>query len=65
MEALESLARIFNSQADWITLVRILERQMPLAEEPGRAADIGLQRAQIFDEQLHDTDAGGAARWNS
>ena len=60
-EALESLARISNSQADWITLVRILERQMPLAEEPGRAADIGLQRAQIFDEQLHDTDAAALA----
>ena len=40
-EALDSLARIYNSQADWTTLVRIMERQMPLAEEPGRAADIG------------------------
>ncbi len=60
VEALESLARIFNSQADWISLVRIMERQMPLAE-PGRAADIGLQRAQIFQEQLHDTDAAALA----
>jgi len=60
-EALDSLARIFNSQADWNSLVRIMERQMPLAEEPGRAADIGLQRAQIFDEQLHDADQAALA----
>src|SRR5262245_24494689 len=60
-EALDSLARIFNSQADWQSLVRIMERQMPLADEPGRAADIGLQRAQIFDEKLHDTDAAALA----
>ena len=33
-EALASLARIFNSQADWQSLVRIMERQMPLAREP-------------------------------
>jgi hypothetical protein len=37
---------------------------MPLAAEPGRAADIGLQRAQIFDEKLHDTDQA-RWRWNS
>jgi len=60
-EALDSLARIFNSQADWQALVRIMERQMPLAAEPGRAADIGLQRAQIFDEKLHDTDQAALA----
>jgi tetratricopeptide (TPR) repeat protein len=60
-EALDSLARIFNSQADWNALVRIMERQMPLAEEPGRAAEIGLQRAQIFDEKLHDTDQAALA----
>jgi tetratricopeptide (TPR) repeat protein len=60
-EALDSLARIYNSQADWISLVQIMERQMPLAEGPGRAADIGLQRAQIFDEKLHDADQAALA----
>ena len=60
-EALASLARIFNSQADWQSLVRIMERQMPLAENPNQAADIGLQRADIFGEKLHDTDQAALA----
>jgi tetratricopeptide (TPR) repeat protein len=60
-EALDSLARIYSSQADWIPLVQIMERQMPLAAEPGRAADIGLQRAQIFHEKLGDTDQAALA----
>ncbi|HEY7374956.1 MAG TPA: tetratricopeptide repeat protein [Polyangia bacterium] len=60
-EALEALARIYNSQADWIPLVQIMERQMPLAGEPGRAADIGLQRAEIFHEKLRDTDQAALA----
>ena len=54
-----------TAEEDWHALVRILERQIPLAEEPGRAVELGLQRAQIFDEKLHDTDAGGARRWSS
>jgi tetratricopeptide (TPR) repeat protein len=60
-EALASLARIYNSQADWIPLVQIMERQMPLAQEPGRAADIGLQRAEIFAEKLNDNDQAALA----
>ena len=60
-ESLDALARIAHAESDWPTLVRIMERQMPLAEEPGRAADIGLQRAEIFDEKLHDTDAAALA----
>src|SRR4029078_11590918 len=38
-EALESLARIFNSQADWQALVRIMERQMPLGARPSPGRD--------------------------
>jgi tetratricopeptide (TPR) repeat protein len=60
-EALDSLARIFNSQADWNSLVRIMERQMPLADNPNRAADIGLQRAEIFAEKLNDPDQAALA----
>jgi tetratricopeptide (TPR) repeat protein len=56
-ETLEALARISTAEGDWPTLVRILERQIPLAQEPGKAVELALQRAQIFDEKLHDIDA--------
>ena len=42
-------------------LVRILDRQAPLATEPGRAVELALLRAQIFDEKLHDVDAAAEA----
>ena len=49
------------AEADWPTLVRIMERQMPLARGAGRAPSTSACSApQIFDEKLHDTDAGGA-----
>ncbi len=56
-EALEALARLFTAEENWPMLVRILERQAPLAAEPDRAVALTLQRAQIFDEKLRDVDA--------
>ncbi|HXJ23120.1 MAG TPA: tetratricopeptide repeat protein [Polyangia bacterium] len=56
-EALDALARLYTAEEAWPLLVRILERQAPLAADPGRAVDLTLQRAQIFDEKLRDVDA--------
>jgi tetratricopeptide (TPR) repeat protein len=60
-EALEALSRLYTAEQDWQMLVRILDRQAPLATEPGRAVELVLQRAQIFDEKLHDIDAAAEA----
>ena len=60
-EALEALARICTAEEDWHALVRVLERQIPLADEPGRAVELGLFRAQVFDDKLHDTDSAAEA----
>jgi len=56
-EALDALARLYTAEENWPMLVRILERQAPLAAEPDRAVALTLQRAQIFDEKLRDFDA--------
>jgi tetratricopeptide (TPR) repeat protein len=56
-EALDALSRLYTVQEMWPLLVRILERQAPLAAEPERAVALTLQRAQIFDEKLQDIDA--------
>ena len=56
-EALDALARLYTAEEDWPMLVRILERQVPLAAEPDRAVALTLQRAQLFDEKLRDVDA--------
>ncbi|HEV3030548.1 MAG TPA: tetratricopeptide repeat protein [Polyangia bacterium] len=55
-EALEALSRIYTGEGDWATLVRILERQVPLAKEPARAGELALLRVQILDERLHNLD---------
>ncbi len=60
-EALEALARLYTAEQDWPMLVRILDRQAPLATEPGRAVELALLRAQVFDEHLHDVDAAAEA----
>jgi tetratricopeptide (TPR) repeat protein len=60
-EALEALARLYTAEKDWAMLVRILDRQAPLATEPGRAVELALERAQIFDEKLRDVDAAAEA----
>jgi golgin subfamily B member 1 len=60
-EALEALARLYTAEKDWPMLVRILERQAPLATEPGRSVELALERAQIFDEKLRDVDAAAEA----
>jgi tetratricopeptide (TPR) repeat protein len=56
-EALDALARLYTAEESWPLLVRILERQAPLAAEPERAVALTLQRAQIFDEKLNDVEA--------
>ncbi|HVV17760.1 MAG TPA: tetratricopeptide repeat protein [Polyangia bacterium] len=56
-EALEALARLYTAEEDWPMLVRILERQAPLATEPDRAVALTLQRAQLFDDKLNDVNA--------
>jgi golgin subfamily B member 1 len=60
-EALDALARLYTAEKDWPMLVRILDRQAPLATEPGRAVELALLRAQVFDEKLHDVDAAAEA----
>ena len=60
-EALEALSRLYTAEKDWPMLVRILDRQAPLATEPGRAVELALLRAQVFDEKLHDIDAAAEA----
>jgi tetratricopeptide (TPR) repeat protein len=60
-EALEALSRLYTAEQNWLLLVRILERQAPLSTEPGRAVELALQRAQIFDEKLRDVDAAAEA----
>ena len=60
-EALEAVARIATGEGDWPTVVQIVERQIPLAQEPGRAAELGLLRARIFDEKMNDIDAATEA----
>ena len=41
--------------------MRILERQIPLAQEPARAVELALLRAQILDERLHNTEEAARA----
>jgi tetratricopeptide (TPR) repeat protein len=60
-EALDALARIYTGDGDWATLVRILERQVPLMRDPARAVGVALLRAQILDERLGDADGAAHA----
>jgi len=60
-ETLDALARIYTGESDWATLVRILERQVPLATDPARAVEIALLRAQILDERLRNLDEAARA----
>ena len=60
-EALDALSRIYGGEGDWATLVRILERQVPLARDPARAVELALLRAQIFDERLRNPEEAAHA----
>ena len=60
-EALDALSRIYTGEGDWATLVRILEKQIPLARDPVRAVDMALLRAQIFDERLRNPEEAARA----
>jgi len=55
------VARICTAQEDWAALVKVLEKQIPLADDPQRSVQLGLLRAQVFDERLHDPDAAAEA----
>ena len=52
--ALEALSRIYTEGEDWATLVKILDRQVPQMNDPARAAQIALRRAEILDTKLDD-----------
>jgi tetratricopeptide (TPR) repeat protein len=60
-EALEALARLYTSSEDWPALVKILDRQASLSTEPKTAMELGLRRAGVFDEKLHDLHAAAEA----
>lgn len=60
-EALEALSRIYGDKGDWGALVRVLERQIPLASEPAQAVGVALLRAQLLEEKLDDADAAAQA----
>ena len=49
---MESLARIYGSTEEWATLVKILDRQIPHVNDPGRAVELALRRAEILDTKL-------------
>ncbi|HET6148528.1 MAG TPA: tetratricopeptide repeat protein [Polyangia bacterium] len=60
-DALDALSRIYTGEGDWATLVRILEKQIPLARDPVRAVDMALLRAQIYDERLRNPEEAARA----
>ncbi len=55
-EALAALSEIYETKGDWKTLVGILERRIPLAEDPGFAVAMAMDRARIFEEHLRNPD---------
>ena len=55
-EALDALARIYSGEADWRRWSGSSSSRCRWRESPTRAVELALQRAQIFDEKLHDTE---------
>lgn len=53
-QALDALARLHAERGEWRNLAEVLERQAPLyaADEPAKAAEVGLQRARLLEERL-------------
>ncbi len=49
---MESLARIYSGSEEWATLVKILDRQIPHVNDPVRAVELALRRAEILDTKL-------------
>jgi len=64
MPTLEALARIYADHEEWATLVQILERQIPLVGDTGRAVEIALRRADILDTNLDRAKDAAAALEN-
>lgn len=59
-EALEQLATIFRNKGEWKALAAILERRVPLAEDPSAGMALALERAVVLEENLGDSE--GAIR---
>jgi tetratricopeptide (TPR) repeat protein len=55
-EALEELSAIAAEKQDFTYLVQLLDRRVRGATSPTEAIALALQRAQVFEEQLHDLD---------
>jgi len=53
-EALDALARLHEARGDWRDLASIYERQAPLhlVDDPAKAADVALARAQLLEGRL-------------
>jgi tetratricopeptide (TPR) repeat protein len=51
--ALDALSRLYRAHDKWRELADVLGRQAPLfSDEPARAAEIAMERAQILEERL-------------
>ena len=55
-EALEELSLIYEQKGEWRALVSILERRIPLAEDPANALVLALERARVLEEDLRNAD---------
>jgi golgin subfamily B member 1 len=55
-QGLEALSSIYQAKGDWRTLVAILERRIPLAEDPAVAISLALERARVLEEDLRNPD---------
>jgi tetratricopeptide (TPR) repeat protein len=55
-EALEELTLTYEQKGEWRTLVSILERRIPLAEDPANALVLALERARVLEEDLRNAD---------
>jgi tetratricopeptide (TPR) repeat protein len=55
-EALEELSAIVAEKRDFSYLVQLLDRRVQGASSPTEAISLALQRAQVFEEELHSLD---------
>jgi tetratricopeptide (TPR) repeat protein len=55
-EALEELTLAYEGKGEWRALVAILEKRIPLAEDPATALQLALERARVLEEDLRNAD---------
>ncbi|MCD6496715.1 MAG: tetratricopeptide repeat protein [Deltaproteobacteria bacterium] len=55
-EALGALARLCYEQEDWQGLCDVIERQIPLSEDPAKKVGLSLRLANILDEHVERPD---------